>query len=147
MKITNKKAYFNYDIKDTFEAGIVLTGAEVKSVRDGRCNLADAYVKIIGNELWLVNADIARYKFDSNDDYDSARSRKLLVKRREINKLESKLKQARLTLIPVSMYTTRNLIKVEVGLGKGKRNYEKKNVEKDRDVKRDMARIKRKHMV
>ncbi len=147
MKITNKKAYFNYDIKDTFEAGIVLTGSEVKSIRDGRCNLADAYVKVIGNELWLINADIAKYKFDSDEDYDSARSRKLLVKRHQINKLESKLKQDRLTLIPVSMYTTRNLIKVEVGLGKGKRNYDKKNVEKDRDVKRDMARVKRRFMV
>ncbi|MCD4756614.1 SsrA-binding protein SmpB [bacterium] len=147
MKITNKKAYFNYDIKDTFEAGIVLTGAEVKSIRSGRCNLSDAYVKIFDNQLWLVNADIAKYKYDGNVDYDSARSRKLLVKRREIDQLERKLKQGRLTLIPVSIYTTRNLIKVQVGLGKGKRKHEKKNVEKDRDVKRDMARVKRKYMV
>lgn len=147
MKIVNKKAYFNYNIKDTFEAGIVLTGAEVKSIRDGRCNLSDAYVKIISDQLWLVNADIAKYKYDGNSEYDSKRSRKLLVKRREIEKLRSKIKQERLTLIPISVYTTRNLIKVEVGLGKGKRNYEKKNVEKERDVKRDMARVKRKFMV
>jgi len=147
MKITNKKAYFNYEIKDTFEAGIVLTGAEVKSIRSGRCNLSDAYVKIIDNQLWLVNADIARYKYDGNPDYDSARSRRLLVKRREIDQLEIKLKQGRLTLIPVSVYTTRNLIKVQVGLGKGKRKHEKRNTEKDRDVKRDMARVKRKYMV
>ncbi|HCC67663.1 TPA: SsrA-binding protein, partial [Patescibacteria group bacterium] len=117
MKITNKKAYFNYEIKDTFEAGIVLTGAEVKSIRGGRCNLSNAYVKVIDNQLWLVNADIAKYKYDGSSDYDSCRSRKLLVKRSEINKLQGKLKQARLTLIPVSVYTTRNLIKVEVGLG------------------------------
>ena len=138
MKIVNKKAHFNYEIKDTFEAGIVLTGAEVKSVRAGRCNLSDSYVKIIGNELWLVNADIAKYKFDSNPDYDSARSRRLLVKRYEIHNL---------TLIAVSVYTNRNLIKVEVGLGRGKRKFDKKNVEKDRDVKRDMARVKRRYMV
>lgn len=147
MKIINKKAYFNYDIKDTFEAGVVLTGAEVKSIRDGRCNLADAYVKIISNQLWLVNADIAKYKYDGSTDYDGCRSRRLLVKRREIDRLESKLKQDRLLLIPVSVYTTRNLIKIEVGLARGKRRFDKKNLEKDRDVKRDMARVKRRFMV
>lgn len=147
MKISNKKAHFNYEIKDTFEAGVVLTGAEVKSIRDGRCNLSDSYVKIIDNQLWLVNADIARYKFDSNPDYDSARSRRLLVKRSEINRLSLELKKGNLTLIPVSIYTTRNLIKVEVGLGRGKRKFDKKNLEKDRDVKREMARVKRRYMV
>jgi SsrA-binding protein len=147
MKITNKKAYHNYSIEDSFEAGIVLTGAEVKSIRSGRCNLSDAYVKFLGNELWLVNADIAKYKYDGREDYDSNRSRKLLVKRSQIDKLRGKIKQGRLSLIPLSIYTIRNLIKVEVGIGKGKRKYEKKNVEKERDVKRQMARIRREHMV
>jgi SsrA-binding protein len=147
MKIVNKKAYHNYSIEDSFEAGIVLTGAEVKSIKSGRCNLSDAYVKFMGDELWLVNADIAKYTHDGSEDYDSRRSRKLLLKRREIDKLKSKVKQSRLTLIPLSIYTTRNLIKVQVGLGKGKRQYQKKDVEKERDVKRQMARIKRKHMV
>jgi SsrA-binding protein len=147
MKIVNKKAYHNYSIEDSFEAGIVLTGAEVKSIKSGRCNLSDAYVKFMGDELWLVNADIAKYTHDGSEDYDSRRSRKLLLKRREIDKLKSNVKQSRLTLIPLSIYTTRNLIKVQVGLGKGKRQYQKKDVEKERDVKRQMARIKRKHMV
>jgi len=147
MKIVNKKAYHNYAIEDSFEAGIVLTGAEVKSIKSGRCNLSDAYVKFMGDELWLVNADIAKYTHDGSEDYDSRRSRKLLLKRSEIDKLKGKVKQSRLTLIPLSIYTTRNLIKVQVGLGKGKRQYQKKDVEKERDVKRQMARIKRKHMV
>jgi SsrA-binding protein len=147
MKIVNKKAYHNYEIEDSFEAGIVLTGAEVKSIKSGRCNLSDAYVKFMGDELWLINADIARYAHDGTDDYDSRRSRKILLKRKEIDQLQSKLKQSRLTLIPLSVYTTRNLIKVQVGLCRGKREYQKKNLEKDRDVKREMARIKRRHMV
>lgn len=147
MKIVNKKAYHNYSIEDSFEAGIVLTGAEVKSIKSGRCNLSDAYVKFMGDELWLVNADIAKYTHDGSEDYDSRRSRKLLLKRSEIDRLKGKVKQSRLTLIPLSIYTTRNLIKVQVGLGKGKRQYQKKDVEKERDVKRQMARIKRKHMV
>jgi SsrA-binding protein len=147
MKILNKKAYRNYSIEDSFEAGIVLTGAEVKSIRSGRCNLSDAYVKFLSDELWLVNADIARYTHDGREEYDSNRSRKLLLKKKEIDDLRVKVRQSRYTLIPLSVYTTRNLIKVQVGLGKGKREYQKKNVEKDRDVKREMARIKRKHMV
>jgi SsrA-binding protein len=147
MKITNKKGYHNYAIEDSFEAGIALTGAEVKSIRSGRCNLSDAYVKFMGDELWLINADIAKYTHDGSEDYDSKRSRKLLLKRKELDQLQRKIRQSRLTLVPLSIYTTRNLIKVQVGLGKGKRIYEKKEVEKDRDVKREMARIKRKHMV
>lgn len=147
MKIVNKKAYHNYEIEESFEAGIVLTGSEVKSVKSGRCNLSDAYVKFLGDELWLVNADIAQYSHDGRVDYDSRRSRKILLKRSELEKLRGKMKQGRLTLVPLSIYTTRNFVKVQVGLGKGKRSYQKKNVEKKRDVKRQMARIKRKHMV
>ena len=147
MKILNKKAYRNYNIEDSFEAGIVLTGAEVKSIKSGRCNFSDAYVKFLGDELWLVNADIARYIHDGSEEYDSNRSRKLLLKKKEIDALRVKVRHSRYTLIPISVYTTRSLIKVQVGMGKGKREYQKKNIEKDRDVKREMARIKRKHMV
>jgi SsrA-binding protein len=147
MKIVNKKAYHNYNIEDSFEAGIVLTGAEVKSIKNKRCNLSNAYVKFLGDELWLINGDIARYPHDSSEHYDSTRKRKLLLKRKEMDKLKGKVRKSRLTLVPLSIYTTRNLIKVQVGLGKGKRKYQKKEVEKERDVKRQMARIKRKHMV
>jgi SsrA-binding protein len=147
MRIVNKKAYRNYNIEETFEAGIVLTGAEVKSVRSRRCNLSNAYVKFMGDELWLINADIAKYKYDGSEQYDSKRRRKLLLSRKEIEYLKGKIKQSRLTLVPLSIYTTRGLIKVEVGLGKGKKKYQKKEIEKERDVKRQMARIKREHMI
>jgi SsrA-binding protein len=147
MRIVNKKAFHNYTVEERFEAGVVLTGAEVKSIKGGRCNLSDAYVKFLSGEPYLVNADIAQYTHSGSTDYDSRRSRKLLLSKKEINYLEGKVKQGGYTLVPLSVYTTRNLIKVEVGLVKGKRRYEKKRVEKERDVKREMARIKRKHMV
>jgi SsrA-binding protein len=147
MKIKNKKAFFNYEISDSFEAGIVLTGAEVKSIKSGRINLTNAYVKIIGGELWLVGADIPRYKHDGSEDYDAQRSRKLLVKKKELIEIESKLRQKKLTLIPLSVYTTRGKVKVEVGFGKGRKRYEKKAREKRKDLDRELLYEKRKHMV
>jgi len=147
MKIKNKKAFFNYEILDSFEAGIVLTGAEVKSIKSGRINLTNAYVKIVGGELWLVGADIPRYKYDGSENYDAQRSRKLLVKKKELIEIENELKQKNLTLIPLSVYTTRGKIKVEVGFGKGRKRYEKKAREKKKDMDRELLYQKRKHMV
>jgi SsrA-binding protein len=147
MKIKNKKAFFNYEIVDSFEAGIVLTGAEVKSIKSGRINLTNAYVKIVGGELWLVGADIPRYKYDGSEEYDAQRSRKLLVKKKELVEIESRLRQKKLTLIPLSVYTTRGKIKVEVGFGKGRKRYEKKAREKKKDLERELLYEKRKHMV
>jgi SsrA-binding protein len=147
MKIKNKKAFFNYEISDTFEAGVILTGAEVKSIKSGRINLSDSYVKIIGGELWLVNADIPKYKYDGSDNYDSKRSRKLLVRNRELLQIDTKLKQKNLTLIPVSVYTTRGKVKVEVGYGKGRKRHEKKEKEKSRDLERELLYEKRKYVV
>lgn len=147
MRIKNKKASFNYEISDAFEAGIVLAGAEVKSIKSGRVNLSDAFVKIVGGELWLVNADIPRYKSDGSLEYDSKRSRKLLVKRKELVKVDSKLKQKNLTLIPLSVYTSRGKIKVEVAFGKGRKKHEKKAREKERELDRELLYEKRKYMV
>jgi SsrA-binding protein len=147
MRIVNKKAFHKYTVKERFEAGVVLTGAEVKSIKGGRCNLSDAYVKFLTGEPYLINADIAQYSHSGNSDYDSRRSRKLLLSKKEIDYLQIKVKQGGYTLVPLSVYTTRGLVKVEVGLVKGRRKYEQKRVEKKRDVKREMARIKRKHMV
>jgi SsrA-binding protein len=147
MKIKNKKAFFNYEVSDTFETGIVLSGSEVKSIKSGRMNFSDAYVKIVGGELWLVGADIPKYQFDGSMEYDPKRSRKLLVKKRELLDIESKLKQKNLTLIPVSVYTTRGKIKVEVGYGKGRKRYEKKERLKEKDQKRELLYEKRKFMV
>lgn len=147
MKIVNKKASFNYEILESLEAGVILTGAEVKSIKSGRANIGDAYVKVINNELWLVNADIPRYQFASDKNYDSARSKKLLINRDQLAKLESKMKQGNLTLIPISLYTVRGLIKVEVGLAKGRKYHEKKAREKERDLDRDLHYESRKYVV
>ncbi len=147
MRIINKKALYNYEVLERFEAGIVLTGSEVKAIRDSRCNLGDAFVKIISDELWVVNMDIPKYKYDGSSDYDSARSRKLLVKKKELTYFESKMKQGNLTLIPLSVYSKGRNIKVEVGLARGKKRYEKKLKEKERDLDRELLLEKRKYMI
>lgn len=147
MKIVNRKATFNYEILERFEAGVVLTGSEVKSVKLGRADLGDSYVKIINNELYLVNTDIPKYKYSGDKEYDPKRSRKLLVRKDELLLLESKLKQKRLTLIPLSLYVTRGRIKVEVGLGRGKREYEKREKEKERTLDRELLYESRKYVV
>ncbi|MDD4382169.1 MAG: SsrA-binding protein SmpB [Candidatus Dojkabacteria bacterium] len=147
MKITNKKAYFDYEVLESFEVGIVLKGSEVKSIRQGRVNLKDAYVKVINNELWLVNADIPRYEYTVDDNYDSFRSRKLLIKRNQLNRIESKVKQGNLSLIPISVYTVRGYIKVEIAIAKGKKYHEKRRKEKERDMERDLLYESRKYVV
>jgi SsrA-binding protein len=147
MKITNKKAYFDYDVLESFEVGIVLKGSEVKSIRQGRINLKDAYVKVINNELWLVNADIPRYEYTVDDNYDSFKSRKLLIKRNQLNRIGSKIKQGNLVIIPLSVYTARGYIKVEIAIAKGKKYHEKRKKEKERDMNRDLLYESRKYVV
>lgn len=147
MKISNKKATFNYTIIDTFEAGIVLTGAEVKSIKDGRADLTDSFVKIIDGDLYLVNTDIPRYKYSSDEHYDSRKSRKLLVKKKELIQIQSKMQAKKLTLIPLSIYTKGRLVKVEVAFAKGKKQYEKKEKQRERDLDREMLYESRKFVV
>ena len=147
MKITNKKAYFDYEILENFEVGIALKGSEVKSIRQGRINLKDAYVKIINDELWLVNADIPRYEYTVDVNYDSFRSRKLLIKKNQLSRIKSKIKQGNLTVVPLSVYTTRGYIKVEIALAKGRKYHEKRKREKERHMERDLLYENRKYMV
>jgi SsrA-binding protein len=147
MKIVNKKGLFNYEILERLEVGIVLKGSEVKSLRSGRCNLGDSFVKIISGELWLVNTDIPKYKYDGSSNYDSSRSRKLLISSKELIYLESKMKQGNLTLIPLKVYSKGSLFKVEIGLARGKKRYEKKEKEKKRDLERELLVEKRKYMI
>jgi len=147
MKIINKKARFDYEILESLEVGIALLGMEVKSVKGGRVNISDAFVKVIGEELWLVNADITKYEYASDDHYDSKRTRKLLIKRNQLDRLESKMRQGNLTLIPLSIYTVRGYVKVEVGLAKGKKYHEKRKAEKERDMDRDLLYESRKFVV
>lgn len=147
--IVNKKVYREYEVLQKFEAGIKLLGPEVKSVKNGRLNFEGSYVKLIGNELYLVNADIPLYKFSRQNDYEPTRSRKLLLNRAEITKLQSILKQRPgLTIVPLKCYNSRGFLKLEIALSKGRKKHELKNVERNRELKRrdrEMAKEFLKH--
>ncbi len=140
---TNKKAKFDYEILETFEAGIVLSGQEVKSIRQGQASLKGAYVTINKNrEVFLINANIPPYKMAGHlPDYNPTRSRKLLLNKKEIDHLAGKLEQTGLTLIPLSLYTKGKNIKLEIGLAKGKKKFDKRQTIKERDEKRKIQRI------
>lgn len=137
MKMINKRAGFNYAIEEKIEAGIVLTGGEARAIRTGHINLSNAYAKIINNEVYLVNADVP---IAGAKGYESTHMRKLLLNRHEIANLESKMKQRKLTLVPVKVYNKARLIKVELGLAKSKREFEKRQTIKAHDIKRDLDR-------
>ena len=143
MKIVNRKASFNYTIAETFEAGIVLLGSEVKSIKLGRLKLDDAYVKIINNELFLVNANIPLYKFASIANYQQGRSRKLLIHKKELLSLTKKIEGKNMAIFPVSCYNKGPKIKLQIGIGKGKKLWEKRDKIKRLDVDRETARILR----
>ena len=137
----NRRAKFDYEILDTLEAGIVLHGFEVKSVRLGRMNLAGAHVLVRGNELWLLNADIPPYQPNNTpNEYDSTHTRRLLAKKDEIKALIGKQKSAGLTLVPLKVYNKAGLIKVLVGLAKPKKKGDKREAIRKREAKREIAR-------
>jgi len=140
MKVVNRRASFDYQIQDHIEAGINLYGPEVKAVKFGQVDLTGSHVKIVGNEAYLINSRIYPYRFAQLENYDERRSRKLLLHKREIIALKSKLEGSGLSLIPLSVYTTRGLIKVELALGKGKKKYQKKESIKKKDIQRDIER-------
>jgi len=136
----NKKARHQYLILDTFEAGIALQGTEVKSLRDGKCSLAESYAGIIGGELTLVGAHIDAYKAGSYANHEPTRSRKLLMHKREIRRIAGKLAEKGLTMVPLSMYFKRGLAKVELALVRGKKLHDKRESLKKRDAERSMRR-------
>ena len=136
----NRKARFQYQIVETFEAGIVLTGSEIKSVRAGKVQLGESYVRPQGGELWLIQAHISQYLFDADKNYDPVRKRKLLMKRREIDQLRVKVEQKGLTLIPLSIYLKRGLAKIELALAKGKAAPDKREAVKEREATRETKR-------
>ena len=138
--IVNKLAKREYQITDTWVAGVVLTGAEVKTLRGGRGSLRDAYAKIIGSELFLVGADIPQYSHFAGQVYDPKRSRKLLLKSNELLKIQQKVEGRSLTLVPLKIFFKGRWAKCEIGLGKGKQEWEKREDIKKRDVGREMAR-------
>lgn len=143
----NRKAYFDYEILDEFEAGIVLKGAEVKAIKNSQINLADSFVRFEQDQPYLWNAHISQYKHSFDPSYDPLRSRKLLLKKSEISTLLSKSKQARLTIVPLKVYLSRGLVKLSIGLVRGKKRYEKKQKIKERDLDRELHREKRAYMV
>lgn len=141
---TNRKAYHNYLIQDSVEAGIVLTGAEIKSIRAGRVTLGDAYVRPEAGELWLLNAHIARYEAGSYLSPEPTRPRKLLLHRQQIDNLTSKVSEKGLTLVPLKLYIKDSVAKVEVALAKGKKLYDKRESMSHRETEREIERaIKR----
>ena len=133
----NPTAYHNYNIEDKIEAGIVLSGTEIKSIRTGKVNLKDSYVNIKNGEVFAYGIHISPYEFGNRYNLDPTRTRKLLLNRREIDKLYGKIKQQGISLVPISMYFSGNKVKIELGIGKGKKLYDKRQdmAKKDAEMK------------
>ena len=140
----NRKARFNYFFYENFEAGLVLKGSEIKSIRNGKINISDSYAVEKNGELVLVNSHIASYKESSYNDHNPTDERKLLLNKREINKVIGKINREGLTIIPTKMYFRRGKAKVEIAVAKGKKQYDKRHVKKQRDWDRERSRYFRK---
>jgi SsrA-binding protein len=140
---TNKKAFHDYHILEKYEAGIVLSGQEVKSVKNRQINLKGSYIVNKGDELWLINCHISPYKMALLKDYKPTRDRKLLLNKKEISSLISKLQSKGLTVLPLSVYTKGSLVKIEIGVAKGKKEYDKREIIKKRDSDRQIQRLMR----
>lgn len=137
---TNRRARYDYAIEETYEAGMVLTGPEVKSLRAGRASIADAYARVSGEEVWVENLHIPPYEMADQRHYQPTRSRKLLLHRGEIERLVGKTAEKGLTLVPLRIYFRRGLAKMELGLGKGKKRFEKRDAIAEREHRREMER-------
>jgi SsrA-binding protein len=139
----NRKARFNYFIEDTYEAGLVLTGTEVKSIRQGRANLKDAYARIKNGEVYVYQIHISPYPFAYYNNHEPLRVRKLLLHKREIKKLYAKVNEKGHTLVPLKLYFKDGKIKLQLAVAKGKRKYDKRDTIKRRDEKRDLDRARK----
>ncbi|MCK5504020.1 MAG: SsrA-binding protein SmpB [Thermodesulfovibrionia bacterium] len=142
---TNRKAYHDYFIQETHEAGMSLLGTEVKSLREGKANLKDSYVAIKNNEAYLFNCHISPYSHGNIQNHDPSRTRKLLLHRKEINRLWGNISLKGLTLIPLKIYFKKGKAKVEIGLAKGKRQYEKRATIREKEAKREIQRHLKAH--
>lgn len=138
IEIQNRKAKFDYEIMDSLEVGIVLTGTEIKSLRAGKANLKDSYAIIRNGEVFLLNMHISEYEHGNIFNHSETRTRKLLLHKKEILKLNDKIRLEGFTLIPLKVYLKGNYAKVLLGIGKGKKLYDKREVMKERDMKREM---------
>ncbi len=140
MEIINRKAKHDYFIEDTYEAGIVLKGTEVKSIRNGQANLKDSYCIIRNNEIFILNMHISHYKEGNIFNHDETRTRKLLLHHKEILKLHNKIKLEGFTIIPLKLYFKGNYVKILIGVAKGKKDYDKRETIKKRDVEREIRK-------
>ena len=140
MEILNRKAKFNYFIEEEYECGIVLEGTEIKSVREGSCDIKDSYAIIKNNELFILNMYIKKYQEAGTFNHIETRTRKLLMHKKEIKKLNTKLELEGYTLIPLKVYLNKNKVKILLGLCKGKKNFDKRETMKERDIKIDIKR-------
>ena len=145
MEIINRKAKFDYFIEDEYEAGIVLTGTEIKSIRAGHCNLKDCYGVVKNGEVFLLNMFIGQYKEGNIFNHSETRSRKLLLHKKEIKKIEESISLNGLTLVPLKGYFKDNKFKILVGIGRGKKNYDKRESIKERDIKREVDKNLKRH--
>ncbi|MGI6119664.1 MAG: SsrA-binding protein SmpB [Desulfosporosinus sp.] len=139
----NRKAFHDYFVEDRVEAGIILTGTEIKSIREGRVNLKDSYARLDNGEIWVHQMHISPYEQGNRYNHDPLRPRKLLLHRSEINKLGGKIQQQGLTLIPIKIYLKKGLAKVELAVCQGKKNYDKRQALAEREGKRDIERALR----
>jgi len=143
MEIVNRKARHEYNILENYTAGIVLQGSEVKSIKAGKANIGDAYCVITNGEVWLKNSHVSKYDSDKFTNHEEKRDRKLLLNKKEIRKLTSDVQNQGYTIIPLKMFIMKGKIKIEIGLCKGKKDYDKRESIKERDSKRELDRIKK----
>lgn len=143
MEIQNRKARFNYFIEKEIEAGIVLTGTEIKSIRKGSANFNDSYVSIRNGEAHIVNMYIAKYEEGNRFNHDERRERKLLLHKKEIERLNEEIKTAGYTLVPLKLYFKNGIAKIKIGLARGKKLYDKRETIKKRDLEREMKNLNR----
>ena len=140
IEIKNKKALFDYTIEDTYEAGIVLTGTEIKSIRDGKANLKDSYAIIKNGEVFLLNMHISHYDKGNIFNHEETRTRKLLLNKREILKIRDKIEIKGYSLVPIKLYFSKNRAKILLGVGKGKKVFDKRESIKEKDIEREIKK-------
>lgn len=146
INIKNKKASFLYELMEKFTAGMVLSGTEIKAIRTGKANLVDSYCTFINNELWVRNLNISEYSYGSYNNHEPRRDRKLLMNRKELKKLEKKLKDKGLTVVPLKLFINENgYAKLRIAIARGKKMFDKREDMKQKDAKREMDRMKKPH--
>lgn len=143
MLARNKKAFHDYFIEEKYESGIELIGTEVKSIKAGKVSIKESFVRIIKNEIFIMNMNVTPYEFGNINNKSETRVRKLLLNKKEIEKLQSKIKEQGYTIVPISIYTKNRLVKVEIALAKGKKNYDKRETLKKKDQEREIQKVQK----